>query len=132
MSEMRFFALSQVANRQPLEVSLPSKDLSDYYSCHVFNRKTMQKWLPKEAYEAVVAAIEEAKPISRHSADLIANAMKSWAKQFGVTHYTHWFQPLTTGDWLPHQWSSWWTMLPRTAWLPYSCCHWCKIAFAAC
>src|SRR5574344_978436 len=97
MSEMRFFALSQVANRQPLEVSLPSKDLSDYYSCHVFNRKTMQKWLPKEAYEAVVAAIEEAKPISRHSADLIANAMKSWAKQFGVTHYTHWFQPLTDG-----------------------------------
>jgi Uncharacterized protein related to glutamine synthetase len=97
MSEMRFFALSQVANRQPLEVSLPSKDLSDYYSCHVFNRKTMQKWLPKEAYEAVVDAIEEAKPISRHSADLIANAMKSWAKQFGVTHYTHWFQPLTDG-----------------------------------
>ena len=94
---MRFFALSQVANRQPLEVSLPSKDLSDYYSCHVFNRKTMQKWLPKEAYEAVVDAIEEAKPISRHSADLIANAMKSWAKQFGVTHYTHWFQPLTDG-----------------------------------
>src|SRR5574344_1485412 len=97
MSKMRFFALSEVANRKPLNVVLPSKDLSEYYSCHVFNKKTMQKWLPKEAYTAVIDAIEEATPISREKADLIANAMKSWAKQFGVTHYTHWFQPLTDG-----------------------------------
>lgn len=94
---MRFFALSELANRKPIEVKLPSKNLSDYYSTHVFDKKTMQEFLPKEAYKAVVEATENGKPISREKADLIANAMRNWAKGFGVTHYTHWFQPLTDG-----------------------------------
>ncbi|MFA6199429.1 MAG: glutamine synthetase III [Bacteroidales bacterium] len=97
MSKMRFFALSELVNRKPIEVELPSKNLSDYYSSHVFDKKTMQEFLPKEAYKAVVEATENGKPISREKADLIANAMRNWAKGFGVTHYTHWFQPLTDG-----------------------------------
>lgn len=94
---MRFFALSELVNHKPVEVELPSKNISDYYSSHVFDKKTMQEFLPKEAYKAVVEAIENGKPISREKADLIANAMRNWAKSFGVTHYTHWFQPLTDG-----------------------------------
>ena len=94
---MRFFALKELMNRKPIEVNLPSKNLSDYYSSLVFDKKTMQEYLPKEAYTAVVEASENGKPISRDKADLIANAMRSWAKGFGVTHYTHWFQPLTDG-----------------------------------
>lgn len=94
---MRFFALSELTNHKPVEVELPSKNISDYYSSHVFDKKTMQEFLPKEAYKAVVEAIENGKPISREKADLIANAMRNWAKGFGVTHYTHWFQPLTDG-----------------------------------
>lgn len=97
MSKMRFFALSELVNHKPVEVELPSKNISDYYSSHVFDKKTMQEFLPKEAYKAVVEAIENGKPISREKADLIANAMRNWAKSFGVTHYTHWFQPLTDG-----------------------------------
>lgn len=57
----------------------------------------MQEYLPKEAYKAVTDAIEKGTPISREIADLIANGMKSWAKSLNVTHYTHWFQPLTDG-----------------------------------
>ncbi|HBN07057.1 MAG TPA: glutamine synthetase type III, partial [Bacteroidales bacterium] len=97
MSKMRFFALKELMNRKPIEVNLPSKNLSDYYSSLVFDKKTMQEYLPKEAYMAVVEASENGKPISRDKADLIANAMRNWAKGFGVTHYTHWFQPLTDG-----------------------------------
>ena len=97
MSKMRFFALKELMNRKPIDVNLPSKNLSDYYSSLVFDKKTMQEYLPKEAYTAVVEASENGKPISRDKADLIANAMRSWAKGFGVTHYTHWFQPLTDG-----------------------------------
>lgn len=94
---MRFFALKELMNRKPIDVNLPSKNLSDYYSSLVFDKKTMQEYLPKEAYTAVVEASENGKPISRDKADLIANAMRNWAKGFGVTHYTHWFQPLTDG-----------------------------------
>ena len=97
MSKMRFFALQELANRRPLEVITPSNKLSDYYGSHVFDRKKMQEYLPKEAYKAVTDAIEKGTPINREMADLIANGMKSWAKSLNVTHYTHWFQPLTDG-----------------------------------
>ena len=96
MSKMRFFALQELSNRKPLEVTTPSNKLSDYYASHVFDRKKMQEYLPKEAYKAVVDATEKGTPISREMADLIANGMKSWAKSLNVTHYTHWFQPLIT------------------------------------
>ena len=95
MSKMRFFALQELSNRKPLEVTAPSNKLSDYYGSHVFDRKKMQEYLPKEAYKAVTDAIEKGTPISREIADLIANGMKSWAKSLNVTHYTHWFQPMT-------------------------------------
>ena len=97
MSKMRFFALQELANRRPVKVNLPSDKLTDYYGIHVFNQQKMQEYLPKEAYQAVKDAIEKGKPISIETADLIANGMKSWAKQLNVTHYTHWFQPLTDG-----------------------------------
>ena len=97
MSKMRFFALQELANRRPVPVDYPSEKLSDYYGAHVFDRKKMQEFLPREAYKAVINAIEKGIPFNREMADMIANGMKSWAKTFNVTHYTHWFQPLTDG-----------------------------------
>ena len=75
MSKMRFFALQELANRRPVQIEYPSQKLSEYYGAHVFDRI----------------------PFNREMADMIANGMKSWAKTFNVTHYTHWFQPLTDG-----------------------------------
>ena len=97
MSKMRFFALQELANRRPIPVQYPSEKLSEYYGAHVFDRKKMQEFLPREAYKAVINAIEKGVPFNREMADMIANGMKSWAKTFNVTHYTHWFQPLTDG-----------------------------------
>ena len=97
MSKMRFFALQELANRRPVQVEYPKEKLSDYYGAHVFDRKKMLEFLPREAYKAVVNAIENGIPLNREMADMIANGMKSWAKTFDVTHYTHWFQPLTDG-----------------------------------
>ena len=94
---MRFFALQELANRRPVPVEYPSKKLSEYYGAHVFDRKKMQEFLPSEAYKAVINAIENGVPFNREMADMIANGMKSWAKTYNVTHYTHWFQPLTDG-----------------------------------
>ena len=97
MSKMRFFALQELANRKPIPVDYPIEKLSEYYGVHVFDRKKMQEFLPTEAYKAVINAIEKGIPLNREMADMIANGMKSWAKTFNVTHYTHWFQPLTDG-----------------------------------
>ena len=93
MSKMRFLALQELSSRCPLEITPPSNKLSDYYGSHVFDRKKMQEYLPKEAYKAVMDAIEKGTPINREMADLIANGMKSWAKSLNVTHYTNCLSP---------------------------------------
>src|SRR5699024_8236680 len=97
MSKLRFFALQETVNRQPLSITPPSNKLSDYYASHVFDQKKMQEYLPREAFNEFTKALDKGTPITRELANLIANGMKSWAKTLHVTHYTHWFQPLTDG-----------------------------------
>ena len=59
MSKMRFFALQELANRRPVPVDYPSEKLSDYYGAHVFDRKKMQEFLPREAYKEVIKKIKK-------------------------------------------------------------------------
>lgn len=95
MSTIRFQALQTVLTRTIPEVKQPSSKISDFYGSNVFDKKKMQDYLPKETFKAVLASIESGSPISREIAEQISSAMKAWAMSKGVTHYTHWFQPLT-------------------------------------
>src|ERR1043166_6132655 len=62
---------------------------------NVFTHKTARKFLSDEAYKSLTTSIKEAKKIERSVANQIANGIRSWAESKGVTHFTHWFQPLT-------------------------------------
>ncbi len=95
MSNIRFRALETTLGRLPVKVVPPAGKVSDFYGVNVFNREAMQKYLPRDAYKAVIAAIEHGVPVDRKMADLIALGMKDWASSKGCTSYTHWFQPLT-------------------------------------
>ncbi len=81
--------------RQPVNVSVPSDKISDYFGTEVFRLDTMKGYLSKEAYANIMASVETGARIERNVADQVASAMKAWAMSKGVTHYTHWFQPLT-------------------------------------
>ena len=94
MTTMRFNALKETANRKPLFVEKLGKK-SEIFGKNVFNDQAMRQYLTSEAYNAVKLAIEKGVKIDRKMADTIANGMKSWAMDKDVTHYTHWFQPLT-------------------------------------
>ena len=61
----------------------------------VFNDKAMRERMPAEAYATLKDTIRIGKPLNPDIADIVADAMKSWALEKGATHYTHWFQPLT-------------------------------------
>jgi glutamine synthetase len=95
MPTIRFFALQEALNRKPVAFTNPYKKSSEYYNSHVFNKKAMMEFMTPEAYKALTQAINEGKKIDRDMADSIAASMKAWASSKGVTHYTHWFQPLT-------------------------------------
>ncbi len=61
----------------------------------VFNDTVMKARLPHDTYKAFKKKLAKGEPLDRPTADVIANAMKDWALEKGVTHYTHWFQPMT-------------------------------------
>ena len=97
MSHLRFKEVEQAFNREPVNVKIPEGTPSDYYGIYVFNRETMYKYLPKKTYEALIYAIDNKESLNRQVADSVAAGMKKWAMDNGVSHYTHWFHPLTDG-----------------------------------
>ena len=95
MSLNRQQALHEVLDRVPNHQPRPANKISEYFGENVFNLHVMRSYLPDEAYDGIVEAMEKGTPISRKVADQTASAMKEWAISRGATHYTHWFQPLT-------------------------------------
>ena len=94
MSTLRFHALKQSLDRIPTTVAKETKQ-SEIFGANVFGFKTMQQFLTKDAFKSLMRAIDKGDKINRSIADQIASSMKDWAMAKGVTHYTHWFQPLT-------------------------------------
>lgn len=95
MSSIRFKALQEAISRQPINVELPSNKVSDFFGTNVFSYSVMEKYLSEGVLKVLKAAIDTNTSIDRATADEVAIAMKTWALEKGVTHYTHWFQPLT-------------------------------------
>ena len=83
--------------KKEVPASIPAGKTSDYFGELVFDRKKMCKYLDVESLHALLDCIEGGKPLDRKTADGVARGMKEWAIEHGVTHVTHWFQPLTEG-----------------------------------
>ena len=83
--------------KKPLEVEAPQERPSEYFAKNVFTRAKMYKYLQRDVYEKLIDVIDNGAPLDRSIADAVAKGMKQWADENGVTHYTHWFQPLTEG-----------------------------------
>ena len=96
MSTIRFRALEKANTRKPVIVEELDRK-STIFGNNVFDEKTMRQFLTSEGYKAVKSAMQFGTKIDRRLADFIALGMKEWALSKGVTHYTHWFQPLTGG-----------------------------------
>lgn len=71
------------------------KPITDAFGSMVFNEAVMKEKLPKDVFKKLKATIREGKTLDANVANTVANAMKDWAVEKGVTHYTHWFQPMT-------------------------------------
>lgn len=94
MSTLRFQALKDASGRKPVKFEEAEKK-SVLFGSNVFNDKAMKQYLTSDAYKGVKDAVQHGTKIDRKLADYIAMGMKEWALSKGVTHYTHWFQPLT-------------------------------------
>ncbi len=87
--------VSEAFRKHAVEVPAPTERPSEFFAMYVFNKAKMQKYLPKATYEKMMDVIDNGVPLDHETADIVADGMKKWAMELGVTHCTHWFQPLT-------------------------------------
>ena len=94
MQSLRFKAIENLRSNPEVTVKSSVK-ITGIFGENVFTLKTARQFLSDEAYKSLVSSIRGGKKIDRSMGNQIANGLRAWAESKGVTHYTHWFQPLT-------------------------------------
>ncbi|SEW55556.1 glutamine synthetase III family protein [Chitinophaga arvensicola] len=94
MQSLRFKALEGLAG---VDSTLAEHDgkITDVFGSNVFTGKVVREYLSDEAYKSLMNSVKNGTKLERKMSEQIASGMKAWAMKKGVTHYTHWFQPLT-------------------------------------
>ena len=91
---LRFNAIEQLSANREVKVEGAAK-ITGMFGSSVFTLKTAREFLSDEAYKSLASSIRTSQKIDRAMANQIANGIRAWAESKGVTHFTHWFQPLT-------------------------------------
>lgn len=97
MAKLRFNVVEAAFKKKALEVQTPAERPSEYFAKYVFNKEKMFQYLSPSTYQQLCDVIENGTRLDLSVADEVAKGMKKWAQELGVTHITHWFQPLTEG-----------------------------------
>jgi len=80
--------------KDPIKVDNASK-ITGIFNENVFTLGAARQYLSDDAYKSLLASTRGGKKIDRAMGNQIANGLRAWAESKGVTHFTHWFQPLT-------------------------------------
>ena len=91
---LRFNAIRGLSNVPEYKAESTNR-ITEIFGSNVFTLKTAREFLSDEAYKSLLASIKAGQKIDRSMANQIASGIRSWAESKGVTHFTHWFQPLT-------------------------------------
>ncbi|MCQ2135182.1 MAG: glutamine synthetase III [Bacteroidales bacterium] len=91
----RFDLVKESFEKKAVAAEAPEGKPSDYFGELVFDRDKMRKYLDQDSLNALLDCIDNGQALDRKTADGVAKGMKEWALEHGVTHVTHWFQPLT-------------------------------------
>jgi glutamine synthetase len=90
---LRFNAINNLSSNP--EVKIDASKITGLFGSNVFTNKVAREFLSDEAYKSLMSSVKAAQKIDRAMASQIANGIRAWAESKGVTHFTHWFQPLT-------------------------------------
>jgi glutamine synthetase len=99
--QARFRAIELATSRQPRKFDLPKDDLgrslavSDFFGQYTFGEKEIKGAIPKADFERFLQLTSSGQPLEKDLADKIAKAVRNWALEMGITHFCHWFQPMT-------------------------------------
>jgi len=100
-AQARFQAIQDATSRRPRKFDIPRDDLgraiavSDYFGSHTFGVKEIKNAILKSDYDRFMDTIHKNAPLEKDLADKIAKAVRNWGMEMGITHFCHWFQPMT-------------------------------------
>ena len=97
MGSLRSKIILDAFKKKAIEMPAPESEVSRWFGELVFTRDKMRRYLDPETFDALAKCIDEGSSLDQDTADKVAAGMKKWALEHGVTHITHWFQPLTDG-----------------------------------
>src|SRR5215204_6321826 len=91
---LRFNALNNLLRTDQLQPGSSSK-ITAIFAENVFTHQIARQFLSDEAFKSLMGSVKSGQKIDRSMAAQIANGIRAWAESKSVTHFTHWFQPLT-------------------------------------
>jgi glutamine synthetase len=95
MESLRFKAINDLSVHVNGTTVEGSAKITGIFGDNVFTPKTAREFLSDEAFKSLQTSVKGGKRIDRTMANQIAAGLRQWAESKGVTHFTHWFQPLT-------------------------------------
>jgi len=95
MKELLEPTTESFANLKTQNGNLNSRKISDIFGENIFDLNTLKAFVSEETYAQMNSVVLKQKPIASDTVEKMADAMIKWALGKGVTHFTHWFQPLT-------------------------------------
>ena len=96
-SSIRFRIVGEAFRKKAIDIPNRTERPSEFFAKYVFNKEKMYRYLPAKVYKKMCDVIDNGATLDLDTADAVAAGMKKWAMELGVTHCTHWFQPLTEG-----------------------------------
>ncbi|MCI6701788.1 MAG: glutamine synthetase III [Prevotella sp.] len=97
MAHLRFKVVEKAFSKKPVKAETPATRPAELFGKYVFNREKMKRYLSQEVFAKLMDVIDNGTRLDRDIANAVAEGMRQWAVDNGVTHYTHWFQPLNEG-----------------------------------
>tara|TARA_B110001454_G_scaffold219199_1_gene251704 strand:+ start:5821 stop:8043 length:2223 start_codon:yes stop_codon:yes gene_type:complete len=97
-SNSRSIALAAATQQKPAKITRPVSEnapVSEFFGCNTFGLAQMREKLPKDSYQSLLKTLDHGKKLPKETAEAIASAVKEWSVAKGVTHFCHWFQPMT-------------------------------------
>jgi len=92
---LRFDAINALTSDTNARANVADTKVTAIFGENVFTLDKARSFLSSEAYKSLLSSVQGGKKIDRNLASQIATGIRAWAESKGVTHYTHWFQPLT-------------------------------------
>ena len=92
---IRFKVIEEILSHPTITYCDNRSKITEIFGENVFTLEVARKYLNEDAFKSLSASVKSSKKIDRSVANQIANGLKAWSETKGVTHFTHWFQPLT-------------------------------------